>query len=67
MVQVAQSIFETVGADERILKLVMSRLKNKGNGNLNEMERVMRLARGTYGKVMRKQAVKALIEAKLVV
>ncbi|KAF3326365.1 SET and MYND domain-containing protein [Carex littledalei] len=67
LVQVAQSIFETVGADERILKLVTSRLKNGGNGNLNEMERVMRLARGTYGKVMRKQAVKALIEAKLAV
>jgi SET domain len=67
LIQVAQSIFETVGADERILKLVMSRLKNGGKGDLNEMERVMRLARGTYGKIMKKQAVKALIEAKLAV
>lgn len=67
LVQVAKSIFETVAADERILKLVMSRLKNGGKGDLNEMERVMRLARGTYGKVMKKQAVKALIEAELTV
>ncbi|KAJ3702697.1 hypothetical protein LUZ61_006402 [Rhynchospora tenuis] len=63
LVQVAQSIFEAVGADERILKLVASRLKNGGNGGLDEMERMMRLARGTYGKVMKKQAFKALIEA----
>ncbi|KAJ4820271.1 SET domain protein [Rhynchospora pubera] len=65
LVQVAQSIFEAVGADERILKLVVSRLKNGGNGGLDEMERMMRLARGTYGKVMKKQAFKALIEAGL--
>ena len=51
----------------RGLKLVTSRLTNGGYGNLNEKERVMRLERGTYGKVMRKQAVKALIEAKLAV
>ncbi|XP_072973701.1 methyltransferase FGSG_00040 [Typha angustifolia] len=61
---VAESIVEAVGGDERVLKAVVGRLK-KGGGGCNgglEMERAMKLGRGTYGKVMKRQAIKVLFE-----
>ncbi|KAJ3673810.1 hypothetical protein LUZ60_005802 [Juncus effusus] len=61
-VRVVQSIFETVGSDERILKVLRGRMKNGGNGGLDEMERIMRVAKGTYGKVMKRQTFRVFIE-----
>lgn len=55
---VVDSIFKAVGSDERVLKAEVKR----SDGSAVEMERAMKLARGLYGKVMKKQAIKTLIE-----
>lgn len=59
MESVVDSIVEAVGSDERVLKMVVEKLK-KGNGGIAvvEIERAFKLGRGVYGKVMKKQAIK---------
>ncbi|XP_008778342.2 methyltransferase FGSG_00040 [Phoenix dactylifera] len=67
---VAESVSEAVGGDERVLKVLLGRLKKKGGiggsavGGL-EMDKAMRLGRGTYGKVAKKQGMRALFELAL--
>lgn len=62
MESVIDSIVEVVGSDERVLKMVVEKLK-KGNGGIAvvEIERAFKLGRGVYGKVMKKQAIKTLL------
>uniref|UniRef100_A0A6V7QQL5 SET domain-containing protein n=1 Tax=Ananas comosus var. bracteatus TaxID=296719 RepID=A0A6V7QQL5_ANACO len=59
--EVGESIGESVGGDERVLKMVMKGLK-RGGGVGIEVERALRLGRGTYGKVMKRQAMRAVLE-----
>ena len=61
---VVDSVSKAVGSDERVLKAFMAGLKRRcgGGSGLVEMERAMKLARGVYGKVMKKQAMRTLIE-----
>lgn len=58
---VVDSILEAVGGDERILKAFMAGLKRSGGGTV-EIEKAMKLARGVYGKVVKKQAMRTLVE-----
>lgn len=60
MDSVVDSIAEAVGSDERVLKMVVEKLK-KGSGGVVEMERALKLGRGVYGKVVKKQAMKTLL------
>lgn len=62
MESVIDSVVEAVGSDERVMKMVVEKLK-KGNGGIAvvEIERVFKLGRGVYGKVMKKQAIKTLL------
>lgn len=65
MEAVVDSVAEAVGSDERVLKVVKEGLKRKcggGGGGMLEMERAMKLGRGVYGKVMKKQAMRTLLE-----
>lgn len=59
---VVESIVEAVGGDERVLKVVIEGMKrNGGGGGMVEMEKVMKLGKGVYGKVMKKQVMRSLI------
>ncbi|XP_076941726.1 methyltransferase FGSG_00040-like [Bidens hawaiensis] len=58
---VVESVVEAVGGDERVLRVVVEGMKRSGGGGLVEMEKVMRLGRGVYGKVMKKQALRSII------
>ncbi|KAK6788823.1 hypothetical protein RDI58_012621 [Solanum bulbocastanum] len=65
MENVLDSVVDAVGSDERIVKLLMKGLKrknghNKGNG-IVEMEKVMKLGRGLYGKIMKKQTLRTIL------
>ncbi|KAF3631706.1 putative transcription factor MYB28-like [Capsicum annuum] len=64
MENVLDSVVDAVGSDERIVKLLMRGLKrkngHKGNGIL-EMEKAMKLGRGLYGKIMKKQTLKTIL------
>ncbi|KAK6921999.1 LOW QUALITY PROTEIN: SET domain [Dillenia turbinata] len=59
------SIVDVVGGDEIVLKVLVEGLKRSGGGNsvggTLEMERVMKLGRGVYGKMVKRQALKALL------
>ena len=55
------SVVEVVGSDERVLKVVVEGLKKSGGGVV-EFERAMKLGRGFYGKVVKKQAMRTLLE-----
>ncbi|KAK1376460.1 SET domain-containing protein [Heracleum sosnowskyi] len=60
-----ESIVDGVGSDGRILKVFMEGIKRNGNGGSGgvvEMEKAMKLGRGAYGKVMKKQAMKSILE-----
>ncbi|GFQ02561.1 histone-lysine n-methyltransferase smyd3 [Phtheirospermum japonicum] len=65
---VVDSVVESVGSDERILRVFLEGLKKSGisgginNGGIVEMEKGMKLGRGVYGKVMKKQALRSLIQ-----
>ncbi|XP_052199823.1 methyltransferase FGSG_00040 [Diospyros lotus] len=60
---VVDSVAEVVGSDERILRILMARLKRRmGGGGMVEMERAMKLGRGIYGKLVKKQALRSLID-----
>ncbi|CAI9297067.1 unnamed protein product [Lactuca saligna] len=59
---VVESVVEAVGGDERVLRVVVEGMKrNGGSGGVVEMEKAMKLGRGVYGKVMKKQAMRSLI------
>ncbi|XP_055806303.1 methyltransferase FGSG_00040 [Solanum dulcamara] len=64
MENVLDSVVDAVGSDERIVKLLMRGLKrknvHKGNGIL-EMEKAMKLGRGLYGKIMKKQTLRTIL------
>ncbi|TQD87401.1 hypothetical protein C1H46_027062 [Malus baccata] len=54
------SVVEAVGSHERVLRMVAEKLK-RGGGGMLEMERALKLGRGVYGKVVKKQAMKSLV------
>ncbi|XP_071717464.1 methyltransferase FGSG_00040 [Rutidosis leptorrhynchoides] len=60
---VVESVVEAVGGDERVLSVVIEGLKRSsgGGGGMMEMEKAMKLGRGVYGKVMKKQAMRSLL------
>ncbi|KAJ4961737.1 hypothetical protein NE237_021647 [Protea cynaroides] len=58
---VAESVAEAVGGDERVLRVAIEGLRKRGGG-VYEMERALKLGRGVYGKVVKKQAMRALLE-----
>ncbi|GMH01745.1 hypothetical protein Nepgr_003584 [Nepenthes gracilis] len=62
---VVDSIVEAVGSDERVLKILIERLKKRRRNEVQremEIEKVMMLGRGVYGKVVKKQAMRKLLE-----
>ncbi|XP_057494189.1 methyltransferase FGSG_00040-like [Actinidia eriantha] len=63
---VVDSIVEAVGSDERVLRVLKDGLKSIGGGGggvgMVEREREMKLGRGVYGKGMKKQAMRTLLE-----
>ncbi|XP_076952353.1 methyltransferase FGSG_00040-like [Bidens hawaiensis] len=61
MEAVVESVVEAVGGDERVLRVVVEGMKKSGGGGLVEMEKVMKLGRGVFGKVMKKQALRSII------
>ncbi|KAJ8433260.1 hypothetical protein Cgig2_023212 [Carnegiea gigantea] len=56
-----ESLVEAVGSDERVLKVLIRKLTKCGGG-FGEMERAIKLGRGVYGKVVKKQAMRILLE-----
>ncbi|KAJ8547944.1 hypothetical protein K7X08_021180 [Anisodus acutangulus] len=60
---VVDSVVDAEGSDERIVKVLMRGLKRKGHyGNgILEMEKAMKLGRGLYGKIMKKQTLKTIL------
>ncbi|XVE53199.1 hypothetical protein DITRI_Ditri02bG0184700 [Diplodiscus trichospermus] len=62
MEAVVGSVVEAVGSDDRVLKVVVEGLKKSGGGGVVEFERAMKLGRGLYGKVVKKQAMRTLLE-----
>ncbi|KAL6983463.1 hypothetical protein U1Q18_016849 [Sarracenia purpurea var. burkii] len=62
---VVGSIGEVVGSDERVINVLKKGLNRNGGGDvigMVEMERAMKLGKGIYGKVIKKQAMRALLE-----
>ena len=66
---VVDSMVEAVGSDERVLRVLKDGLKRHGGGGgggggvgMVEREREMKLGRGVYGKGMKKQAMRTLLE-----
>ncbi|CAL0331231.1 unnamed protein product [Lupinus luteus] len=55
------SIIDVVGGDHRLLKILMEELKKNGGGFV-EMEKALKLAREVYGKVVKKKAMRTLLE-----
>lgn len=59
---VVDSVFDAVGSDERILKVFLEGLRRgSGINGVVEMEKAVKLGRGIYGKVMKKQALRGLM------
>lgn len=58
---VVDSVVESVGSDERVVKVLVEQVKKNGVG-IVEMEKVLKLGRGLYGKVVKKQALRSLLE-----
>ncbi|KAI3733659.1 hypothetical protein L6452_13108 [Arctium lappa] len=58
---VVESVAEAVGGDERVLRVVIEGMKRNGGGGVVEMEKAMKLGKGVYGKVMKKQAMRSLL------
>lgn len=58
---VAESVAEAAGGDDKVVKVAVAEGLKRGGGMV-EMERAMRLGRGVYGKVMKKQAMRSLLE-----
>lgn len=69
METLVESIVDGVGSDGKILKVFMEGIKRNGGaygggggGAIVEMEKAMKLGRGVYGKAMKKQAMKSILE-----
>ncbi|KAL6008297.1 hypothetical protein ACLOJK_033803 [Asimina triloba] len=60
----AECAVEAVGGDERVVSLVVDAWK-KGGVSMDMEDLVMKLGRGIYGKVIRKKAMRALLEQSL--
>ncbi|KMT07022.1 hypothetical protein BVRB_6g153530 [Beta vulgaris subsp. vulgaris] len=58
---IVDSLMEAIGSDERVLKVLIRKLKKSGCG-FGETERAIKLGRGVYGKVVKKQALRILLE-----
>ena len=64
---VVDSVSDVIGSDERLLKMLVEGMKQKKNGgcsssSIAEMERIMKLGKGVYGKVVsKKKAMKTLL------
>ncbi|KAJ0988535.1 hypothetical protein J5N97_006891 [Dioscorea zingiberensis] len=63
----AESILGAVGGDERVMKLVIERLKKKGkvmgsDYGVIEKEKALKFGKGVFGKVMKKQNMRLLFE-----
>ncbi|KAG8366370.1 hypothetical protein BUALT_Bualt17G0072700 [Buddleja alternifolia] len=56
------SVVDVVGSDERIVKVYLEGLKRSGINGVVEMEKGMKFGRGIYGKVMKKQAMRTLLQ-----
>ncbi|KAH6798088.1 anaphase-promoting complex/cyclosome 2 [Perilla frutescens var. hirtella] len=56
------SVVDVVGSDERIVKVYVEGLRRGGINGVVEMEKAIKLGRGIYGKVMKKQALRALLQ-----
>jgi hypothetical protein len=64
---IAESVAGAVGGNESVLK-AMLRGANDGNGCGNRLEvedKVVRIGRATYGKVVKRQAMRALFKLTL--
>ncbi|KAL8161495.1 hypothetical protein V2J09_012984 [Rumex salicifolius] len=63
---VAESVGEAVGSDERVVETVVERVKKGvggGAGNGAEVvEKAMKLGRGVYGKIVKRQVLRNLLE-----
>ncbi|KZV56960.1 hypothetical protein F511_14968 [Dorcoceras hygrometricum] len=59
---VVDSLVEVVGSDERIVKVFMDGLKRGRFNGAVEMEKALKLGRGVYGKIMKKQALRSLLQ-----
>ncbi|KAI5678996.1 hypothetical protein M9H77_09946 [Catharanthus roseus] len=59
-------IVDAIGSDERVVKVLVESLKRNGGLNIGcgmlEMEKVMKFGRGIYGKTMKKQALRTLLQ-----
>ncbi|KAL1569917.1 methyltransferase [Salvia divinorum] len=61
---VVESVVQAAGSHERIVRVLLEGLR-RGAGGVNgvvEMEKVIKLGRGLYGKMMKKQAIGALLQ-----
>ncbi|XP_010477820.1 PREDICTED: uncharacterized protein LOC104756864 [Camelina sativa] len=61
---VVDSVSDVIGSDERLMKLAVEGMmkKNGGSSNIVEMEKVLKLGKGVYSKVVsKKKALKTLI------
>ncbi|CAN8291594.1 unnamed protein product [Cochlearia groenlandica] len=63
---VVDSVYDVIGSDERLVKMVLEGMKKKkygGCSNIAEMERILKLGKGVYGKVVsKKKAMKSLLD-----
>ncbi|BAT74491.1 hypothetical protein LR48_Vigan01g118400 [Vigna angularis] len=58
---VVDSITDVVGGDHRLLKFVMEEFK-KNSGGVVERDKVFKMAKQVFGKVVKKQAMKTLLQ-----
>nr|KYP54770.1 putative protein lysine methyltransferase SET5 [Cajanus cajan] len=58
---VVDSISDVVGGDHRLLKMLMEEMKKSSGAGL-EREKLFKMARDVFGKVVKKQAMKTLLE-----
>ncbi|CAK7326116.1 unnamed protein product [Dovyalis caffra] len=56
------SVAEAVGCDERVLKVFTQAFKGNG-ASLVDMEKALKLGRGVHGKVVKKQALRSLLDS----
>ncbi|XP_057421829.1 methyltransferase FGSG_00040 [Lotus japonicus] len=58
---VVDSVTDVVGGDHRLLRILVEEMKKNGGGHV-EMEKVFKLAKDVYGKVVKKQAMRKILE-----
>lgn len=68
---ILESVIDAVGSDERILKMALEAMQGSvtliyGGAAMVEMERTFKLLKGIYGKTMKKQAMKSLLDFSIV-